>query len=75
MLAESKSVRRLLSIESSNQISGQAEARSDDNEADSKSNTSYNPMPALVIFLLGILMGSHHQTTALSSTVHKQVSQ
>lgn len=33
---------------------------------------SMNPIPALVILLLGIMMGSHHQHSALSSMVHAQ---
>ncbi|KAF2201873.1 integral membrane protein [Delitschia confertaspora ATCC 74209] len=33
---------------------------------------SLNPMPALVILLLGKMMGSHHQSSMLSTMVHKQ---
>ncbi|KAH2232825.1 hypothetical protein V6Z96_005778 [Aspergillus fumigatus] len=33
---------------------------------------SLNPMPALVILLLGMMMGSHHQTSMMSTMVHKQ---
>ncbi|KAL4777948.1 hypothetical protein BJX76DRAFT_363202, partial [Aspergillus varians] len=33
---------------------------------------SLNPMPALVILLLGMMMGSHHQSSMVSSMVHKQ---
>ncbi|KAA8649770.1 hypothetical protein EYZ11_001688 [Aspergillus tanneri] len=33
---------------------------------------SLNPMPALVILLLGMMMGSHHQTSMTSTMVHKQ---
>lgn len=33
---------------------------------------SINPIPALVILLLGIMMSSHTQTSMISSTVHKQ---
>ncbi|KAJ3499778.1 hypothetical protein NLG97_g78 [Lecanicillium saksenae] len=33
---------------------------------------SLNPIPALVILLLGIMMSSHHQTTKTASMVHKQ---
>jgi formate/nitrite transporter FocA (FNT family) len=33
---------------------------------------SLNPIPALVILLLGIMMGSHHQQTMTSTMVHKQ---
>ncbi|PNS21353.1 Protein YTP1 [Sphaceloma murrayae] len=34
--------------------------------------TSLNPVPALVIFLLGLVMSSHHQDSATSTTVHAQ---
>ncbi|EGX96541.1 hypothetical protein CCM_01198 [Cordyceps militaris CM01] len=33
---------------------------------------SLNPIPALVILLLGIMMSSHHQTTMTASMVHQQ---
>jgi hypothetical protein len=33
---------------------------------------SLNPIPALVIVLLGIVMSSHHQAAMISSVVHKQ---
>lgn len=33
---------------------------------------SLNPIPALVILLLGIMMSSHHQQTMTSTMVHKQ---
>jgi purine-cytosine permease-like protein len=33
---------------------------------------SLNPMPALVILLLGMVMGSHHQDNMTSTMVHKQ---
>ncbi|KAE8350864.1 hypothetical protein BDV28DRAFT_138339 [Aspergillus coremiiformis] len=33
---------------------------------------SLNPMPALVILLLGSMMGSHHQASMISTMVHKQ---
>src|SRR5690606_4088840 len=33
---------------------------------------SANPIPALVIFLLGIMMSSHTQQSMISSMVHKQ---
>lgn len=33
---------------------------------------SVNPVPALVILLLGIMMSSHQQSTMISSMVHKQ---
>lgn len=33
---------------------------------------STNPFPALIIFLLGLLMSSHHQASPVSTTLHKQ---
>ncbi|KAE8361457.1 hypothetical protein BDV27DRAFT_166965 [Aspergillus caelatus] len=33
---------------------------------------SLNPMPALIILLLGLMMGSHHQDSMTSTMVHKQ---
>ncbi|KAH8799748.1 integral membrane protein [Xylogone sp. PMI_703] len=33
---------------------------------------SMNPMPALIIFLLGRMMSSHHQASMLSSMIHTQ---
>lgn len=33
---------------------------------------SLNPMPALIIMLLGMMMGSHHQDSMTSTMVHKQ---
>ncbi|KAJ5088747.1 hypothetical protein N7456_012363 [Penicillium angulare] len=33
---------------------------------------SLNPMPALIILLLGMMMGSHHQSSMTSTMVHKQ---
>ncbi|EXJ68068.1 uncharacterized protein A1O5_08683 [Cladophialophora psammophila CBS 110553] len=35
-------------------------------------NYSTNPMPALIILLLGLMMSSHHQSSVVSTTVHKQ---
>lgn len=33
---------------------------------------SFNPMPSIVIFLLGILMSQHHQPSHLSTVIHTQ---
>ncbi|KAL9106604.1 MAG: hypothetical protein Q9227_008387 [Pyrenula ochraceoflavens] len=33
---------------------------------------STNPLPSLVILLLGLLMSSHHQSSPLSTTIHAQ---
>lgn len=34
--------------------------------------TTLNPMPALVVFFLGIIMTSHHQDSVISTNVHRQ---
>lgn len=31
-----------------------------------------NPLPGLIILLLGLMMGSHHQSSMVSTMVHKQ---
>jgi Protein of unknown function (Ytp1) len=33
---------------------------------------SLNPMPALIILLLGVMMSSHHQDSMVSTLIHKQ---
>ncbi|KAI9888697.1 MAG: hypothetical protein M1814_006507 [Vezdaea aestivalis] len=33
---------------------------------------SFNPFAALIIFLLGLMMSSHHQSSMMSSLIHKQ---
>lgn len=33
---------------------------------------SMNPFPALIILLLGFLMGAHHQDSTISTMIHKQ---
>ena len=35
-------------------------------------NFSLNPIPALVIMLLGMMMSSHNQSTMISTMIHKQ---
>lgn len=76
MLIESTRVRELLSIDiESMRESGSQETSTSDAEPWSKPDSyrmPLNPMPALVILLLGIIMGSHHQSSHTSSMVHKQ---
>jgi len=67
MLIESASVRSLLNttVPSPNP--------SDEEEPEPDSyRTSTNPVPALVILLLGSLMSSHVQESAISTMVHRQ---
>lgn len=47
-------------------------AEQDAVEAPDNYEFSLNPIPALVILLLGIMMSSHTQTSMISSMVHKQ---
>lgn len=71
MLVESTWVRGLLTtlITSSN-------PDSDDERAAFEPPESYefsiNPLPALIIFLLGMMMGGHSQETMVGTMVHKQ---
>jgi hypothetical protein len=75
MLAESTKVRDLLST-----TVAILPARTDIHPADAEAlratpktyNFSMNPMPGLIILLLGIMMSSHHQTSMVSTMVHKQ---
>lgn len=66
MLVESKRVRDWFN----RNILGST--RSYRSEEDESSNVSFNPMPALIIFLLGIMMGGHKQKQMVSTMVHKQ---
>ena len=75
MLVESKAVRKFLSA-TAETISVTGDAHSPANEARRAQPKSYttpmNPMPAIIIMLLGIMMGSHHQDSMVSTMVHKQ---
>ena len=75
MLVESKTIRDWL-----NTSIDTLPARSDVHPADAQMVRqtprtyafSLNPMPALIILLLGVMMSSHHQDSMVSTTVHKQ---
>lgn len=68
MLIESASVRSLLNTTI---ITTPTEDEDQAREPDSY-RTSTNPVPALVILLLGSLMSSHAQDSVVSTMVHKQ---
>ena len=73
MLVESTWIRDLLNA----MVSGTDEVSSIDTEQDEhKTPATYafslNPIPALVILLLGIMMSSHTQHNMISGMVHKQ---
>lgn len=74
MLIESTRIRDLLNTT----VTQAAEERYDEDERDivmgepGNYKASTNPLPALVILLLGIMMSSHTQKSMISSMVHKQ---
>lgn len=74
MLIESTRIRELLNTT----VSEAAPPCTQTNEEGDQASTpktyefSMNPIPALVIMLLGIMMSSHHQESMISSMVHKQ---
>jgi len=77
MLVESTRIRDLLNttmlvstLRPKIQLSDQ-EAKSAWNPPKSYS-ISMNPFPGLIILLLGLMMSSHHQTSMLSTMIHKQ---
>lgn len=72
MLIESKRIREFLNapiLSNRDFISHSADEKW---EQPKTYRVSLNPMPALVILLLGSMMGSHHQASMLSSMIHKQ---
>lgn len=69
MLLESKRVRKWLK---QSLLGASARSQPADDDDEEKTNVSFNPMPALIIFLLGMMMGGHHQKQMVSTMVHKQ---
>ena len=70
MLFESSRIRNALN---STILRSPAHGTRDESWQPPKSQSvSLNPMPALIILLLGMMMGSHHQDSMTSTMVHKQ---
>lgn len=69
MIIESTKMRELL-----NSAVVTSTSRADDNACQQprQYNFSMNPMPALIILLLGKMMSSHHQASMLSTMIHSQ---
>ena len=67
MLIESQRVRALLNMRRDNYLSGEHDA-----EPPKSYRFSMNPIPALIVMLLGMMMSSHHQESMFSTMVHKQ---
>lgn len=77
MLIESTRIRDLLNTTVTDASLTSPEAAYNDEERQSLENPdsyefSINPIPALVILLLGIMMSSHTQEEMISAMVHKQ---
>ena len=72
MLIESHRVRRLANAALSAPVL--PNPRTAERWAEPKQTTAHsmNPMPAVVIFLLGIMMSSHTQHSPVSAAIHKQ---
>lgn len=75
MLVESSRARELLNMTASETLVD-SDRELDEESACSEPPTTYefslNPIPALVILLVGIMMSSHQQETMISSMIHKQ---
>lgn len=85
MLIESTKIRNLLNSSNELLISGSRSSKlahrnmkkSEDEESEileppATYRFSTNPLPALTIILLGLLMSSHHQTSMVSTMIHAQ---
>jgi hypothetical protein len=72
MLIESKRVRGLLNTtQQTSQLRLQGDTPEEHMEPKSY-RFSMNPLPALVVLLLGSMMSSHHQDSMVSTMIHKQ---
>jgi hypothetical protein len=80
MLIESTGIRNLLNINtpkiSLNRSVDSPSTEGEDEEPSWQPPKSYkismNPIPALMVLLLGIMMSSHHQSSMVSTMIHKQ---
>ncbi|ETI25031.1 hypothetical protein G647_04401 [Cladophialophora carrionii CBS 160.54] len=75
MLAESPTIRRYLNTVVDEMPARKVVHPSDDfevREVPKQYTTSVNPMPALIIILLGVMMSSHHQDSMVATQVHSQ---
>jgi hypothetical protein len=71
MLVESTRIRNLLN----STLSVELAHDSDEEKADKPPKSyqlSMNPIPALIILLLGLMMSSHHQQSMVSTMLHRQ---
>ena len=71
MLIESGSIRRLMNSALSAPTLPNARTAEKWTEPPQTTSHPMNPMPAIVIFLLGLMMSSHTQHSAVSSAIHR----
>jgi hypothetical protein len=79
MLVESRAIRELLNApvtQGASSDHANLYAREAEGDASLQIPKSYmfsmNPIPALIVLLLGLMMSSHHQASMVSTMVHKQ---
>ncbi len=79
MLVESRAIRDLLNtpvIQYASRDHANLYARDGGGDASLQLPRSYmfsmNPIPALIVLLLGLMMSSHHQASMVSTMIHKQ---
>lgn len=72
MLVESAQIRDLLNTNVTAELTTLPDHDEEQNQPPAEYSFSLNPLPALVVLLVGIMMSSHSQTTALGSMIHKQ---
>lgn len=70
MVIESKRIREFLN--STKQTSSSHLSPNTNDPEPETYKFSMNPLPALVTFLVGIMMSSHHQFSMISAIIHKQ---
>lgn len=71
MLIESNKIRNFLNA-TAQQSSSQMSPYHTEAQEPKTYRFSMNPIPALVIMLLGMMMSSHHQHSMVSTMIHKQ---
>jgi len=73
MLVESKRIRHLLNTTKQTPLSPIRRSTPGEVFGEPKSyGFSMNPIPALIILLLGMMMSSHHQDSMVSTMIHAQ---
>lgn len=74
MFIESTRLRGLLNagVEQSKSRLSYRSAQHDSMEPPRSYKSSMNPIPALIVLLLGLMMSSHHQETMIATMIHKQ---